>query len=259
MVCLSCGSSYTPSLMSMTKPYSTRSKCLFLANLASEAERHEDVVAQIKAIINLYNARLSIDERNLLSIAFKNITNMLRNSWRVIDNHEKFPVNDRHLALLRSQREKVERELSAVCGDIVSLLEKHLIPSARPGEETVFYSKMKGDYYRYLADFAHKRERYHYGELSLNAYKMAYQHALGSLDPLHPTRLGLALNFAVFYHDIRKSPERACHLAKSAFDEAVISFTLTDLNVDQGVKDSVTILQLLKDDLILWSTEMQSD
>lgn len=93
-------------------------------------------------IINLYSARLSIDERNLLSIAYKNITNFLRSSWRVIDSYQKLPTKERQLALLRSQRDKVERELSTICSDIVSLLDKHLIPSARPGEEMVFYSKM---------------------------------------------------------------------------------------------------------------------
>ncbi len=58
----------------------------------------------------------------------------------------------------------------------------------------------KGDYYRYLAEFAHKKDRERYAELSLNAYKTAYKHALSTLEPIHPTRLGLALNFSVFYH-----------------------------------------------------------
>lgn len=76
-----------------------------------------------------------------------------------------------------------------------------------------------------------------------------------TLEPTHPTRLGLALNFAVFYHDIWDSPERACYLAKHAFDEAITA--ASDMPAGQALEDSLTILQLLRDDMILWSGEIQ--
>jgi hypothetical protein len=114
----------------------------------------------------------------------------------------------------------------------------------------------KADYYRYLAEFSLKRDREKYADLSLNAYKTAYKHALSTLEPTHPTRLGLALNFSVYYHDVYRSPERASHLAKHAFDEAIES--LDQSSVAQGLRDSLMILQLLRDDLILWAAEMQT-
>jgi len=249
-----------------------RAECLVLADVANEAERYQDVVKYIKTIVDNYGAQLTIEERNLLSIAYKNITNNLRNSWRHMDVMEKrtqaFRVNDlkkldrplqaaRQLDLIRGQREKIERELTDACKDIVELLERQLQPAARSGEECVFYSKMKGDYYRYMAEFANERDRERYGDLSLTAYKLAYKHALATLDPIHPTRLGLALNFSVFYHDVKSSPERACHLAKSAFDDAVTCLPTYGNGLDQLIRDSLTILQLLKDDLILWSREIQ--
>ncbi|KAF8627209.1 hypothetical protein AX15_004524 [Amanita polypyramis BW_CC] len=229
-----------------------------------------DVVKFIKAIMDNYGAQLTIEERNLLSIAYKNITNNLRSSWRTLDNMEKLhslrmkdckkpdrSLATRHLALIRGQRGKIERELTDVCKDIVTLLDRQLQPGARSGEESVFYFKMKGDYYRYMAEFANERERERYGDQSLTAYKLAYKHALATLDPIHPTRLGLALNFSVFYHDVKSSPERACHLAKSAFDDAVSCLPSYGNSLDQLIRDSLTILQLLKDDLILWSREIQ--
>lgn len=117
------------------------------------------------------------------------------------------------------------------------------------------YSYRKGDYFRYLAEFAQQSDRSHYSDLSLAAYKYAYKHALAKLEPTHPTRLGLALNFAVYYHDVRKSPERACHLGKHAFDEAVAC--LNESSSVQVMRDSMMILQLLRDDLVIWSGEMQ--
>jgi len=58
----------------------------------------------------------------------------------------------------------------------------------------------RGDYYRYLAEFARPEEQERYAEESLLAYKAAYSHAINTLDPIHPTRLGLALNFSVYFH-----------------------------------------------------------
>ncbi|KIJ70018.1 hypothetical protein HYDPIDRAFT_35459 [Hydnomerulius pinastri MD-312] len=238
----------------------SREEYLLLAKVAEEAERYEDLVAQIKGLTQTYGA-LTIEERNLLSVAYKNITNSLRSSWRIIDSLEKLESSrptgqSKHQAqLIRRQRTRIERELADVCKDIVKLLDDCLLSTAELGEETVFYYKMKGDYYRYLAEFAQQHDRSRYSDLSLAAYKFAYKHALAKLEPTHPTRLGLALNFAVYYHDVRKSPERACHLGKHAFDEAVAC--LDDSSSVQVMRDSMMILQLLRDDLVIWSGEMQ--
>jgi len=237
----------------------SRTDYLFLAKLAEEAERYQDVITQIKSLIYDFDAQLTTDERNLLSVAFKNVTNVLRNSWRIVDTLEKAQAaragSSEHLGLLRRQKERIELELTDVCKDIVSLLEEQLLSHAQVGEETVFYLKMKGDYYRYLAEFAQKEDREHFADLSLTAYKKAYRHALSTLEPTHPTRLGLALNFSVFYHDVIRSPERACHLAKHAFDEAINSLNGTTMG--QTVRDSLMILQLLRDDMILWLGEIR--
>lgn len=98
--------------------------------------------------------------------------------------------------------------------------------------------------------------REQYSSTSLDTYKFAYKHATCTLDPAHPTRLGLALNFAVYYHDIGQSPDRACFLAKHALDEAVAVASDPSFST-QSVEDALMILQLLKDDLLLWSAEMQ--
>lgn len=68
----------------------------------------------------------------------------------------------------------------------------------------------KGDYHRYLAEFATGNDRKEAAENSLVAYKAASDIAMMELPPTHPIRLGLALNFSVFYYEILNSPDRAC-------------------------------------------------
>lgn len=109
---------------------------------------------------------------------------------------------------------QIELELQDICSSILQLLDDHLIPTASSGESKVFYLKMKGDYNRYLAEFKTHAERKEAAEHTLAAYRAAQDIALAELAPTHPIRLGLALNFSVFYYEILQSPERACHLAK---------------------------------------------
>jgi 14-3-3 protein epsilon len=229
-----------------------------------------------------------MEERNLLSIAYKHITGTLRTSWRTVEGIEKHETTNgratlREQALIRRQREKIELELADACKDLLDLLNRHLVPAAEAGEERVFYLKMhvflpvsfpfpcfsdlyayfavagvyrQGDYYRYLAEFAQHQEREQAGHLALEAYKASYKHAFSTLPPWHPTRLGLALNFSVYFHDVYGSPDRACHLAKHAFDEAVSAMHATP---EHTFRDSLMILHLLRDDIILWSAEMLQD
>lgn len=105
-----------------------------------------------------------------------------------------------------------------------------------------------------MAEFAQAESRKDYAGASLDAYKIAYKVALSTLEATHPTRLGLALNFAVYFRDVLNSPERACHLAKHAFDEAV---AILDQMPESKYRDSLLILQLLREDLTLWFKEMQ--
>ena len=108
-----------------------------------------------------------------------------------------------------------------------------------------------GDYHRYLAEFATGDKRKESADKSLEAYKAASDVAVTELPPTHPIRLGLALNFSVFYYEILNSPDRACHLAKQAFDDAIAEL---DSLSEESYRDSTLIMQLLRDNLTLWTS-----
>ncbi|XP_068194815.1 14-3-3 protein beta/alpha-A-like [Antennarius striatus] len=222
------------------------------AKLAEQAERYEDMAEVMKAFTGSQK-KLTSEERNLLSVAYKNVVGARRSAWRVIMSIESGlePGNEKKLAMTKSYRQVVEKELKEICQTVLELLSNFLIPEAEDDESKVFYNKMKGDYYRYLAEVELGETKKGVIEDSEGAYTTASECA-AKLPCTHPIRLGLALNFSVFHYEIKNCPAEACRLAKLAFDEAIAS--LDNLSED-SYKDSTLIMQLLRDNLTLWNTE----
>ncbi|XP_027061305.1 14-3-3 protein 9 [Coffea eugenioides] len=235
-----------------------RENFVYVAKLAEQAERYDEMVDAMKKVAKM-DVELTVEERNLLSVGYKNVIGARRASWRIlssIEQKEESRGNEQNVKRIKEYRQKVENELTDICSDIMAVIDEHLIPSCTAGESSVFYYKMKGDYYRYLAEFKSGNDRKEVADLSLKAYEAATSAAESGLPPTHPIRLGLALNFSVFYYEIMNSPERACHLAKQAFDEAISE--LDSLN-EESYKDSTLIMQLLRDNLTLWTSDIPED
>ncbi|KAJ0253274.1 14-3-3-like protein GF14 iota [Hirschfeldia incana] len=235
-----------------------RETFVYTAKLSEQAERYDEMVETMKKVAKV-DSELTVEERNLLSVGYKNVIGARRASWRImssIEQKEESKGNETNVKHIKGYRQKVEDELADICKDILSVIDEHLIPHATSGEATVFYYKMKGDYYRYLAEFKTEQERKEASEQSLKGYEAATQAASTDLPSTHPIRLGLALNFSVFYYEIMNSPERACHLAKQAFDEAIAEL---DTLSEESYKDSTLIMQLLRDNLTLWTSNLPED
>ncbi|CAI9089220.1 OLC1v1023753C1 [Oldenlandia corymbosa var. corymbosa] len=235
-----------------------RETFVYLAKLAEQAERYDEMVVSMKNVAKL-DVELTVEERNLLSVGYKNVIGARRASWRIlssIEQKEESRGNEQNARRIKEYRQKVENELTDICNDIMTVIDEHLIPSCAAGESSVFYYKMKGDYYRYLAEFKSGNERKEVADLSQKAYEAATSAAEAELPPTHPIRLGLALNFSVFFYEISNSPERACHLAKQAFDEAISEL---DSLSEESYKDSTLIMQLLRDNLTLWTSDISED
>lgn len=236
-----------------------REMALFSAKLAEQAERYTDMVAEMKKIAKFATEKeLSVEERNLLSVAYKNLVGARRASWRILQSVEQNEIakgNEKRVKLIQKYRATVEKELDEVCGEILDLLNSHLVPSASSTEASVFYLKMKADYHRYLAEFKIGSAKDDAAAKTLEAYKTA-QDLAEKLPSTNPIRLGLALNFSVFYYEVQNQPDKACSLAKDAFDLAISD--LDSLGED-SYKDSALIMQLLRDNLTLWTSEMQDN
>jgi 14-3-3 protein epsilon len=229
-----------------------RKDLVFMARTAETAERYDDMCKFMRALVQFTDGKsdLTVEERNLLSVAFKNVIGARRASWRTLNVDE-----HKDNTLITTYKEIVEAELEAICKDVLDLLQKVLVPftKGKANESEVFYLKMTGDYFRYLAEFHANKG---YDKSAAANYESATVVATEKLSPTHPIRLGLALNYSVCFYEILKDQKKACDIAKKAFDDAISKLDQLD---EASYKDSTLIMQLLRDNLTLWTSDNAED
>lgn len=236
----------------------SKEKNVYLAKLAEQAERYDEMADYMKAVAET-KEELTVEERNLLSVAYKNAVGSRRASWRIVtsvEQKENGKGNVENASLAEQYRQKVEKELHTICDQILNLLDTALIPSCSSGESKVFYHKMKGDYYRYIAEFTDGDSKSTAANKAKEAYEAAMEVAKSELLVTHPIRLGLALNFSVFYYEVLNSPDEACQMARQAFEDAIAEL---DNVSEDSYKDSTLIMQLLRDNLTLWTSDQDQE
>merc|ERR1712216_13542 len=151
--------------------------------------------------------------------------------------------------------EAVERELDTICDKILKLLKDQLIAKVGDNAESmVFYQKMKADYHRYIAEYSEGEKKKTAADDADKAYSAAHEHAAKGLAVTHPIRLGLALNYSVFQYEVLGNPEEACKMARTAFEDAIAEL---DNVAEDSYKDSTLIMQLLRDNLTLWTSDQE--
>jgi 14-3-3 protein epsilon len=232
----------------------SRAKSVYFAKLAEQAERYDEMSETMQDVAKA-GEELSVEERNLLSVAYKNAVGSRRAAWRIIKSvmsKETSKGNNDQAAYAKEYCIKVEAELEKICNDILGVLDENLIPKATAGESKVFYQKMKADYYRYIAEFSEAQKKSEASESARAAYEEAQKVAEKDLAVTHPIRLGLALNYSVFQYEVLQNPDEACKMARTAFEDAIAEL---DNVAEDSYKDSTLIMQLLRDNLTLWTAE----
>eukprot|EP01057_Protomagalhaensia_wolfi_P005959 Protomagalhaensia_wolfi_Nauph_80__5958@NODE_798_length_1987_cov_1094_545175_g599_i0_p1_GENE_NODE_798_length_1987_cov_1094_545175_g599_i0NODE_798_length_1987_cov_1094_545175_g599_i0_p1_ORF_typecomplete_len288_score64_421433/PF00244_20/1_9e76_NODE_798_length_1987_cov_1094_545175_g599_i09781841 len=244
---------------------------LFKCRMAENAERYDDMVQFIKEVCKATNEPLGANERNFLSVAYKNSIGSRRSSLRYLGTMKAryeakgAPVN---VKIVQEYLQQVLAELEKICYEVLDLIENTIMRAEvmeglkddRTAREfKVFFLKMKADYFRYLAEFAEGDKKNDAIAKAADNYVKATDAACNgpedvALPPPHPIRLGLSLNHSVFLYEIQEKPEEAKKLAKQAFDDALDKLDSTG---EMEYKDSTLILQLLRDNTTLWSTQDQ--
>lgn len=256
-----------------------KSDLIAKAKIAEQAERYDDMAGCMKKVVEMSDTGLQQEERNMLSVAYKNVVGAKRSSWRVMSSivdKNKASSDENHeekAEMAAAYRTTIEKELETVCTEVLDLLKAHLIPNTTKQldacteskkfgpfvEAKVFYLKMKGDYYRYEVEVAKPDQKdqlkVEAGEAYIAAIDACEGHGAdkeGALNTTHPIKLGLALNNSVFHYEIMCDQKKACELAKKAFDDAIAEL---DTLQEESYKDSTLIMQLLRDNLTLWTSD----
>merc|ERR1711972_267058 len=201
----------------------SKEKDVYFAKLVEQAERYDEM-ADYMEVVGRSPGELSVEERNLLSVAYKNAVGSRRAAWRIITSveaKEKTKGNESNAKWAKECCGTVEKELQTICDQILGLLDSNLIPKASGGESKVFYQKMKADYYRYIAEFSSGDAKSKAAENARLAYQEASNVAEKDLAVTHPIHLGLALNYSVFQYEVLSNPDEACKMARTAFEDAI--------------------------------------
>ena len=88
---------------------------IFLARVAEQAERFEDMVDFLSLVLDVKGAEVTSDERNLLSVAFKNLISSKRAACRTIAAIEQNPKYSKYAAALATYKQSIEAKLTADC------------------------------------------------------------------------------------------------------------------------------------------------
>ena len=235
----------------------TREEYVYLSKLFEKAERYSDMIKSIKEMIAI-NPKLNKEECDIISTGYKNMITDKRNSWRILHSMERREKKKKSPLIqhIKEIKTHIEKEIRDTCQDLQILMDKYLLPNADDHEHLVYYYKLKADYYRYICEFAEGKEYDENLKNSEDFYIKAYNISIKNLPVNNCTRVGLALNYAIFLYEIKGDKKNAFEIAKKAFDE---SMKFVDDLEKPKWRDTLLIIQLLKENLIFWSSEMNND
>ena len=226
---------------------------IFLARVAEQAERYDDMVEFLRLVLKEKGGDANSDERNLLSVAFKNLISSKRAACRTITAIEQNPKYAKFNDALLNYKGQIEKKLASDCQMIIDMIEAEVLSKSCENEAKAFFVKMVGDYYRYIAENAKGDDLEQVKAKALKAYEEAEKIDLA---PCNPIKLGLALNFSVFNYEVLKDHAKACSLADNALQSALDK--IDELEEDD-FRDAKSIIELLKENLTLWKEEEEGD
>ena len=232
----------------------TREEYVYLSKLYEKAQRFEDMTSSIKKFIEL-NPKLSKEERNILSAGYKNILFDKRENWKFLSSMERKESKKKSKQVIYIQEIKnhIEKEIRNIVETVHNLIDKNLLQNCDDIESKVFYLRLKADHCRYLCEISKEKNLL---EKTDKIYKEAFNLAIKDLPHINNERIGVCLNYALFNYEVKGDKKEGYNIAKNCFEE---SMKYLEEIEKFKTKDALMLIQLLKENLIFWSSEMNED
>ncbi|KAH0795340.1 14-3-3 protein [Histomonas meleagridis] len=210
------------------------------------------MVDLMKRVIDL-NPELTHDERNLLSVSYKQVITVSRNGLQNINdiiNYQETQNSETRLNQLIIFKQNIIQELEKYCIELINLIDEKLLPVSKDNEAKVFYYKLKADYYRYISEAKEGEEKAEPAQKAQENYEKALEIANNELPKYSPSYLGVVLNYSVFLYDVAQKRQEAIDLATKTEQETSV---LIEQNSEAQINEATSILQLLREDILLWT------
>ena len=220
-----------------------------MARVCEQAERFPEMLDFLKPVFAEKGPDLSQDERNLYSVACKNLLSHKRTVIRTISQIEGNPKYSKFRQSLRQMLHKFQQAILNDCEQIIEQIQDNVLSKASQDEQRSFFLKMTGDYYRYMCEIATGDKL----ALAKDEAKKNYEEAsLIEMPSCSPVKLGLALNYSVFYYEVFNDRPQACFIADQALNQALEK--IDDLGENE-FRDVKGIIELMKENLSIWQQE----
>ena len=239
---------------SQSKNKYTREELIFLSKLYTKAELYKEVINFIKEFIKL-NPKIEKEECDIISTGFKNMISEKRSSWFTLQSMERKEKKKKKNTIkeIKEIKNHIENEIRETCKELQDLVDKELLPKNEEDEVLVFLYKLKADYFRYICEFAEGNELLDNLIKAEEFYKKAYEIADKKLPIINCNRVSVALNYAIFLYETKKDKKNGFDIAQNTFKESM-KF-IEDLERPK-YRDTLLIIQLLKENIIFWNSEM---
>jgi 14-3-3 protein epsilon len=222
---------------------------IYLVHVAQELGRPQDMISLMNQVLALA-PHLDMEERVLFSQAYHESIQGLRTNMAVIEPYLQGNESPERVQAIQNLVDQIRSDVHALCTEVIRTTDEILVPASDNTHDHIFYNKMKGDYFRYDAEFQ-------LGALHEEAVKNAgvsYETALNlaqDLDIINPVRLGLILNYCVFLVDVKGDKENGRNIAKTTMEDAESKIR----EAQAEGQDADICLKLLRDNMRLWKEE----